>query len=214
MSCCGCTARHSTTQLRWCCTVRIGEGEHNVDRCAAIGFEQERPCTRCIKRNIGHLCHDEPREHDSKKARGSTAAGSNMDETESQSDIAHSAMDQSTSAAVAAAMGAPSFDGGAAAAAAAAGITAGAAGQLGRGSSIQLVRPAQLSGMQASGLGRGNMNQCRSRKITQCVVVLCLASPKLKGDFIHSCRLLGCVVDCPEPPPGRAQLRVQLLDGP
>lgn len=119
----------------------------------------ERPCTRCIKRNIGHLCHDEPREHDSKKPRGSAAAGSTMDETESQSDIAHSAMDQSTSAAVAAAMGAPSFDGGAAAAAAAAGITAGAAGSLGRGSSIQLVRPAQLSGMQASGLGRGNLNQ-------------------------------------------------------
>ena len=23
---------------------------------------QERPCTRCMKRNIGHLCHDEPRE--------------------------------------------------------------------------------------------------------------------------------------------------------
>ncbi|KAF2017108.1 hypothetical protein BU24DRAFT_420134 [Aaosphaeria arxii CBS 175.79] len=23
----------------------------------------ERPCTRCIKRNIGHLCHDEPREN-------------------------------------------------------------------------------------------------------------------------------------------------------
>ena len=23
---------------------------------------QERPCTRCIKRNISHLCHDEPRE--------------------------------------------------------------------------------------------------------------------------------------------------------
>ncbi|KAF2829948.1 hypothetical protein CC86DRAFT_444008 [Ophiobolus disseminans] len=22
----------------------------------------ERPCTRCVKRNIGHLCHDEPRE--------------------------------------------------------------------------------------------------------------------------------------------------------
>lgn len=119
----------------------------------------ERPCTRCIKRNIGHLCHDEPREHDSKKARGSTAAGSNIDENESQADLSHSALDQSTSAAVAAAMGAPSFDGGAAAAAAAAGITAGAAGSLGRGSSIQLVRPSQLSGMQASGLGRGNMNQ-------------------------------------------------------
>ncbi|PSS06777.1 hypothetical protein M430DRAFT_46115 [Amorphotheca resinae ATCC 22711] len=25
----------------------------------------ERPCARCIKRNIGHLCHDEPREPDS-----------------------------------------------------------------------------------------------------------------------------------------------------
>ncbi|KAL9045126.1 MAG: hypothetical protein Q9214_001790 [Letrouitia sp. 1 TL-2023] len=23
---------------------------------------QERPCTRCVKRNIGHLCHNEPRE--------------------------------------------------------------------------------------------------------------------------------------------------------
>ncbi|KAF4437678.1 hypothetical protein F53441_12968 [Fusarium austroafricanum] len=28
----------------------------------------ERPCTRCIKRNIGHLCHDEPDDADSKKA--------------------------------------------------------------------------------------------------------------------------------------------------
>ncbi|KAH8811737.1 transcription factor Zn cluster transcription factor-like protein Rds2 [Xylogone sp. PMI_703] len=27
----------------------------------------ERPCARCIKRNIGHLCHDEPREQDSSK---------------------------------------------------------------------------------------------------------------------------------------------------
>ncbi|KAL1883939.1 Transcription factor [Diaporthe australafricana] len=139
--------------------VTHAEGEHTIDRCMALCLEQERPCTRCIKRNIGHLCHDEPREHDTKKAKGSTAAGSTMDETESQSDIAHSAMDQSTSAAVAAAMSAPSFDGGAAAAAAAAGITPGAAGSLGRGSSIQLVRPTQLSAMQGSGLGRGNMNQ-------------------------------------------------------
>ncbi|KAM5359735.1 hypothetical protein ACJA88_015052 [Fusarium oxysporum] len=27
-----------------------------------------RPCTRCIKRNIAHLCHDEPRDDDSKKS--------------------------------------------------------------------------------------------------------------------------------------------------
>lgn len=33
--------------------------EADVCRDAAA---QERPCTRCIKRSIGHLCHDEPRE--------------------------------------------------------------------------------------------------------------------------------------------------------
>ncbi|KAK8142715.1 hypothetical protein G3M48_008356 [Beauveria asiatica] len=31
----------------------------------------ERPCTRCIKRNIGHLCHDQPRESDMKKPKSS-----------------------------------------------------------------------------------------------------------------------------------------------
>ena len=30
-----------------------------------IHVVQERPCARCIKRNIGHLCHDEPREPES-----------------------------------------------------------------------------------------------------------------------------------------------------
>uniref|UniRef100_A0A093XNT4 Regulator of drug sensitivity 2 n=1 Tax=Talaromyces marneffei PM1 TaxID=1077442 RepID=A0A093XNT4_TALMA len=31
--------------------------------------DSERPCTRCIKRNIGHLCHDEPREPTKKNNR-------------------------------------------------------------------------------------------------------------------------------------------------
>ncbi|KAL6711347.1 Transcription factor [Coniothyrium glycines] len=35
----------------------------------------ERPCTRCVKRNIGHLCHDEPRE--SVKKSKSEPEGSN-----------------------------------------------------------------------------------------------------------------------------------------
>lgn len=34
---------------------------------------QERPCTRCIKRNIGHLCHDQPRETDTKKPKSGKA---------------------------------------------------------------------------------------------------------------------------------------------
>lgn len=34
----------------------------------------ERPCTRCIKRNIGHLCHDEPRDADAKKKKDAQAS--------------------------------------------------------------------------------------------------------------------------------------------
>lgn len=33
---------------------------------------QERPCARCIKRNIGHLCHDEPREPESATKKSKT----------------------------------------------------------------------------------------------------------------------------------------------
>ncbi|KIX01854.1 uncharacterized protein Z518_09581 [Rhinocladiella mackenziei CBS 650.93] len=41
-------------------------------------MSQDRPCKRCIKRNIGHLCHDEPREghgyHKKSKADSNAAA--------------------------------------------------------------------------------------------------------------------------------------------
>lgn len=40
----------------------------------------ERPCTRCIKRNIGHLCHDQPRESDTKKTK--TTKSESVDESE------------------------------------------------------------------------------------------------------------------------------------
>lgn len=149
-------------------------GEHTIDHCMTLCFEQERPCTRCIKRNIGHLCHDEPRDNDTKKTgRGSTVAGSTMDESESQqsqSDLAQRSLEQAGAAAAAAtvAMRPPSFDGGASASAAGSGagagggITSGPAGSLSRGSSLQqLVRPAQVSGIQPSGLRNSNMNQCR-----------------------------------------------------
>ena len=32
-------------------------------------MSQDRPCKRCIKRNIGHLCHDEPREGHHRKSK-------------------------------------------------------------------------------------------------------------------------------------------------
>lgn len=34
----------------------------NTRKLIKLPSPQERPCTRCVKRNIGHLCHDEPRE--------------------------------------------------------------------------------------------------------------------------------------------------------
>ena len=37
--------------------------------------DSERPCTRCIKRNIGHLCHDEPREPPSKRSKSDLDQG-------------------------------------------------------------------------------------------------------------------------------------------
>lgn len=37
-------------------------------------FVKERPCTRCIKRNIGHLCHDEPREPTKRRDQDHSAA--------------------------------------------------------------------------------------------------------------------------------------------
>ena len=44
---------------------------------------QERPCTRCIKRNIGHLCRDEPRESD-RKTKGEHRASVGGDDRPSQ----------------------------------------------------------------------------------------------------------------------------------
>lgn len=46
----------------------------------ACSYLQERPCTRCIKRNIGHLCHDEPREQ-GKRPRSENDPSTGEDET-------------------------------------------------------------------------------------------------------------------------------------
>lgn len=55
---------------------------------------QERPCTRCIKRNIGHLCHDQPRDSDVKKPKTAAKQGgaSSVDESEAASSSASTAM--------------------------------------------------------------------------------------------------------------------------
>jgi PAS domain-containing protein len=64
----------------------------------------ERPCTRCIKRNIGHLCHDEPREQETKKSK-SLAPSSVQDPTSQPDPGPSSSINQNAGA-----MKPPSFD--------------------------------------------------------------------------------------------------------
>ncbi|KAK8862106.1 transcriptional regulator [Apiospora arundinis] len=109
----------------------------------------ERPCTRCIKRNIGHLCHDEPRDPDSKKTKSAHASG--QDESEVQPDLARNSIDQSASTA----MGPPSYESPGAPQGTKAGFGAGALGQT---NPLQLVSPNPASRMQANA-SSSSMNQ-------------------------------------------------------
>ncbi|POR34571.1 Regulator of drug sensitivity 2 [Tolypocladium paradoxum] len=118
---------------------------------------KERPCTRCIKRNIGHLCHDEPREGDTKKQlkNGKLAGATAVDDTDAQSqapsDVARSSISST--------MGPPpSFDG--TRRRSVSGFTA--AGVMGQGNPMSLVQPAGATGLQGDGSNSsssGNANQ-------------------------------------------------------
>ncbi|KAI0601755.1 hypothetical protein F4775DRAFT_539086 [Biscogniauxia sp. FL1348] len=119
----------------------------------------ERPCTRCIKRNIGHLCHDEPRDPDAKKPKGPHSAA--HDESDIQSEMSRNSIDQSATA-----MAPPSFDG---TGASAQGTKPGyGAAALGQANSLQLVSPgpasasaavAAAAAMQQANASSSNMNQ-------------------------------------------------------
>jgi hypothetical protein len=47
---------------------------------------QERPCARCIKRNIGHLCHDEPREAEASSKRSKSHHSNSAEDEETSTD--------------------------------------------------------------------------------------------------------------------------------
>ncbi|KAM0277570.1 hypothetical protein ACHAQH_005689 [Verticillium albo-atrum] len=127
---------------------------------------KERPCTRCIKRNIGHLCHDEPRDPDTKKPKALHGV-STVDESETQSqcqsqpDLAHNSIDQSPGS-----MGPPPsletrLDANGRQGSGS-GARPGAFGSavLGQGNPLQLVSPSPVSGLQGNGMASGgNMNQ-------------------------------------------------------
>ncbi|SPO03321.1 related to transcription factors [Cephalotrichum gorgonifer] len=62
---------------------RQGKGGSGLSDRVSKKRRKERPCTRCIKRNISHLCRDEPRDADSRKSK-SVADSSAVDELEHQ----------------------------------------------------------------------------------------------------------------------------------
>ncbi|KAK4242198.1 meiosis protein SPO22/ZIP4 like-domain-containing protein [Achaetomium macrosporum] len=106
-----------------------------------------RPCTRCIKRNIGHLCHDEPRDHESRKSKSGL---STVHETESQPDVGRSSVNQNAGS-----MRPPSFDSAMSNGPGQAAKAAFDAAALASRSTnpLQLVQPTPVSGITASTLG-------------------------------------------------------------
>ncbi|KAF5630454.1 transcription factor [Fusarium tjaetaba] len=106
----------------------------------------------CDLRNIGHLCHDEPRDADSKKAKSvqstqSIQAPSVVDESDAQSDMARSSISSTmgppppTFDTTRQQRGSKSFG-----------------GVLGQGSPLSIVQPGQVSGLQGNALNNGNSN--------------------------------------------------------
>ncbi|RDW75569.1 transcription factor Zn cluster transcription factor-like protein Rds2 [Coleophoma crateriformis] len=107
---------------------------------------KERPCARCIKRNIGHLCHDEFREPDatSKKTKAQHSNSADDDATPPVQNLGDVENSMKTS-----------FQQPQEQAQTDLGIGTAALSQAG---SLQLVQPSPVSGIQANTLN-GNINQ-------------------------------------------------------
>ncbi|TVY31159.1 Regulator of drug sensitivity [Lachnellula hyalina] len=108
----------------------------------------ERPCARCIKRNIGHLCHDEPREPESttKKSKRQHSSSAPEDDDTAQ-DQAQTSLDSGISNPVEAPQDTSEESN----------LTLGTSA-LSQGTPLQLVQPSAVSGIQANALN-SNSNQ-------------------------------------------------------
>jgi len=158
----------SLVSRRWL-EVLVPEPEQLLTRGRCRGGWQERPCTRCIKRNIGHLCHDEPRENESRKSK-SVIAPSTVGDSDTQSDLGRSAMDQTAGS-----MGPPAFDASISSRPAHAAKSAFDVATLSPGNALQLVQPTAVSSIQENALS-STMSQCRSLD----PLTAALFSPELK----------------------------------
>ncbi|KAK0706966.1 hypothetical protein B0T26DRAFT_656249 [Lasiosphaeria miniovina] len=130
-------------------TTTTPKKRRKVNHACLYCRRSERPCTRCVKRNIGHLCHDEPREPESKKAK-STVTTSSVPDSESQPDLGRSAVDQAVGSMEPLSFG-PAAMGNGPGQAAKPGFDAAALGRE-NPNSLQLVQPTPVSGIQASTL--------------------------------------------------------------
>jgi hypothetical protein len=117
---------------------------------------QERPCARCIKRNIGHLCHDERRENDSVTKKSKSQHSNSVEDEETPPEqpqlqpsvengltnpfdqIADQAQENIS-------LGRPSIT---------------------QSGSLQIVQPSPVSGIQVSALSSSS-NQCTFLKLLQ-----------------------------------------------
>lgn len=97
-------------------------------------LSQERPCTRCIKRNIGHLCHNEPREPAKKSKSEQTVGAENEPQSKLDPAGGDGSLDLSRQQDAGAALG------------------LGPLSQRNRGSTASLVQPTPVAAPQSSSL--------------------------------------------------------------
>lgn len=122
---------------------------------------QERPCARCIKRNIGHLCHDEPREPESatKKVKSQHSNSAPEEDGSPPEPVQQGNVDNGMNNSFEQVVQnqAQSQDNNS--------LTLGTAAlSQSQGGPLQLVQPLPVSGIQANALN-SNSNQCKARTV-------------------------------------------------
>lgn len=140
-----------------------------------------RPCARCTKRGIGHLCHDEPREPDSTTKKAAAAAKSQhhsssnatADEGGTPSDQLQKSLDSSLHNSFEPgqdqvqenklSLGAPAIS---------------------RGVPLQLAQPTPVSGIQSNALSSSNGNQCMAHL---CFLFMPLTTSYILSPFAFLC---------------------------
>ncbi|KAL3427172.1 transcriptional regulator [Phlyctema vagabunda] len=106
----------------------------------------ERPCARCIKRNIGHLCHDEFREPETATKKSKTQHSNSTDEDAAPPAQPKPDTDSALSTSFQQAQEQSQTE-------------LGIRTTLPQANSLQLVQPSPVSGIQASALNSNNINQ-------------------------------------------------------